>query len=176
MKKIVLRYGLIAGLIVSLFMMIGMLICHKNPDFEGSMVLGYASMLAAFTFIFLGIRKQRNQHGNGSITFGKAFMTGLYIALISSTMYVVVWLIVYYGFMPDFMDKYAEHALKKAADSGASPAELEKMTAEMAGYRDMYKNPLGVILLTYMEILPLGLIVTLISALILKRKPKPENL
>lgn len=176
MKKIVLRYGLLAGLIVSLFMMIGMLICHQNADFEGSMVLGYASMLVAFTFIFLGIRSQRNKHGNGSITFGKAFMTGLYIALISSTMYVITWLVVYYCFMPDFMDKYMEHALKKAAESGASPAEIEKQAAEMATYKDMYKNPLGVILLTYMEIFPLGLLVTLISALILKKKPKPTGL
>lgn len=175
MKKIVLKYGLISGLIVSLFMMIGMLICHKNPDFEGSMILGYASMLVAFSFIFIGIRTQRNQYGNGSITFGKAFTTGLYIALISSTLYVLTWLVVYYCFMPDFMDKYVAHALEQAAKKGASPAELEKMTAEMASYKDMYRSPVGVILLTYMEILPLGLLVTLISALILKKKPKPAG-
>ena len=108
----------------------------------------------------------------GLITFGTAFRVGLYISLIASTMYVGVWLIEYYFFMPDFMDKYADHVLKSAQASGISQVELDKKVLEMQGYKDMYKNPLFVILLTYMEILPIGILITVISALILKRKVK----
>ncbi len=85
-------------------------------------------------------------------------------------MYVAVWLITYYLFLPDFMDRYTAHVLSEAKKDGASPGELNKKVTEMAGFKEMYKNPLLIVLLTYSEILPVGLIVTLISALLLKRK------
>ena len=73
-------------------------------------------------------------------------------------------------FIPDFMDKYTTQVLNQAKSSGASQLELEKKATEMATFKEMYKNPLMVILITYAEILPIGLIVTLTSALLLKRK------
>ena len=94
---------------------------------------------------------------------------GLFISLISSTIYVVGWLINYYCFIPDFMDKYAAAMIAKAKTSGISADELVKKTANMAQMKEWYKNPLLVILMTYVEILPVGLVVTFISALILKR-------
>lgn len=150
------------------------LVCYKDPDFHGSMVLGYTSMLVAFSFVFIGIRNQREKYNGGAITFGKAFLTGSYIALIASTLYVITWLVIYYNFMSDFMEKYSAHVLKQSADGGATAAELEQQAAQMATYKNLYKSPLGVVLLTYMEVLPLGLIVSLISALILKKKVKKE--
>ena len=139
--------------------------------FVGYMLLGYASMLIGFSMIFVGIRSYRNKYNQGVISFGKAFRIGLFIALVASSIYVIVWLIDYYLFIPDFMDRYTTHILNQAKSSGATEAEMVTKTKEMAMYTDMYKNPLFVILLTYAEILPVGLIVSLISALILKRKP-----
>jgi hypothetical protein len=171
MKKIILSYGLIAGFIVTAFMVYATYAMNQNPDFKPSEVMGYAGMLIAFTFVFLGIRNFRNNQNHGSITFGQAFKIGALITLIASTCYVLVWLVEYYCFFPDFMEKYAAMALKHAQESGLSGAELQAKTKEMDRYREWYKNPIFVILLTYMEILPLGLVIALISALILKKKP-----
>lgn len=175
MKKTILINGLIAGFIVAAMMATSILLCYKKSDFEGSMVLGYLGMLLAFSFVFVGIKSYRDKHNSGLITFGKAFKIGLFITLIASTVYVAVWLVEYYFFIPDFMEKYSAYALKKAADSGASAAEIQAQINEMETFKEWYKNPILVVALTYAEILPIGLIVTLISALILKRNQKPES-
>lgn len=170
MKKIIWINGTIAGLIVGAMLAYSTIIYTKTQSYPGSMLIGYASMLIAFSLIFVGIKTYRDKYNGGIISFGKAFTTGLWITLIASSIYVLVWLICYYFFMPDFMDKYVEQMLNDAKTSGASDADIASQRSKMASYQEMYKNPLFVILLTYAEILPVGLVVSLISALILKRK------
>jgi len=172
MKKIVIVFGLIAGLIVSALMLFSIAKCYNSSDFESSMVLGYASMLLAFSFIFVGVKSYRDKHNQGVISFGKAFQIGLFISLIASTLYVVVWLVDYYVFVPDFMDKYSAHMIAEARKAGNSATEVAATVKQMNDYKEMYKNPLFVILLTYAEILPVGLVVSLICSLILKNKLK----
>ena len=87
-------------------------------------------------------------------------------------MYVVVWLFYYYLFVPDYLDKYIPLVLKETAQNSAS--ELAAKTKEMENFKTMYKNPLFVILITYSEVLPVGLAVALISSLILKKKKNME--
>ena len=174
MKKTVFVFGLIAGLIVTAMMIYSTIMLYRDNNFKGSMLLGYAAMIVAFSFIFVGIKNFRDKYNHGVISFGKAFKTGLYITLIASTMYVIVWLIDYYVFIPDFMEKYAACVMNDAKSSGASQTVLDQKAAEMAKYAEMYKNPLFVILLTYAEIFPIGLVIALISALLLKRKVKPQ--
>lgn len=169
MKRIVIICGLIGGTIVSAVMAIAAANCDAS---DGSMVIGYASMLIAFSLIFVGIKNYRNKYNSGIISFGKAFKIGVLITLIAATMYVVTWLIEYYFFIPDFGEKYAALVVNKLKASGASQALVDAKAKEMASFANMYKNPLIVILFTYMEVLPVGLIVTIISALILKRKQK----
>jgi high-affinity Fe2+/Pb2+ permease len=171
MKKIVITYGLIAGAIVSAFMGYGIYTLNNNPNYEGSMLLGYTGMLVAFSFVFIGVKKYRDNQNEGIITFGKALQIGALISLIASTIYVGVWLFEYYCLYPDFMDKYADCMLKKMDTATMTAAEIKVKTDEMKHYKEMYKNPLWVIILTYAEILiPIGLLVPIISALILKRK------
>ena len=176
MKKNVIVCGIISGVIVSALMAIMVATMYENPNFEGNMFLGYASMILAFSLIYVAVKNYRDKYNNGIIKFGKAFLIGLYVSLIASTFYVVTWLIAYYNFVPDFMDKYSEHVIQSAQKSGATQIEIEKQTAEMASMKEMYKNPLFVILMTYMEILPVGLLVSLLVAAILKRRSKPEEL
>ena len=175
MKKTVIVFGLIAGLIVSSFMLFSMTRLADNPDMDHSMWIGYTSMIIAFSFVFVGIRNYRDKYNEGTISFGKAFKTGFFISLIASTMYVVVWLIYYYNFAPDFMDKYSSHVIESMKKEGAPAAEIDAQVAEMAMFKEWYKSPVMVVLLTYVEILPVGLIITLISALILKRREKVEE-
>lgn len=173
MKKIVLSFGLIAGAIVTAMMVVGTYMMYSNPDFKGNDLVGYTTMLIAFAFIFVGVKSYRDKYNGGVISFGKAFKIGLYITLVAATIYVGVWLIEYYLFVPDFMEVYTKCALKRAEESGATAAQLQEQAQSMARYAEWYKNPLFVILLTYSEIVPIGLVVALISALILKRKAKP---
>lgn len=173
MKKVVLTYGLIAGFIVTAFMAYGVYVMDKNPDYEGSMVLGYTAMLVGFSFVFIGIKNYRDKQNNGVITFGKALKIGALISLIASTIYVGVWLFEYYCLYPDFMEKYSGAMLKKMDNGTMTAAEIKAKTKEINMYKEMYKNPLWIIALTYIEILvPIGLLVPIISALILKRNVK----
>ncbi len=175
MKKLVLRFGLLGGLIVAAVMATATLSCYDTGRFEGSMVLGYASMLLAFSLIFVAVKQLRDKHYGGAITFGKAFKTALLITLVTSTVYVLAWLVCYYFFMPDFMEQYTAYMNQKAVTDGSTAAEIAKQQEQMNMYADMYKNPLFVVLLTYMEILPVGLLVSLVAALILRRKEKVTN-
>ena len=136
----------------------------SNPEKEVNMLIGFTVMLLAFIFVVVGIKQQRDAN-NGFISLGNAFLTGFWITLITSTIYVVVWLIILYNFFPNFAEHYTDMAIAKA-----SPDEVAKVTEEMNSFKEMYKNPVMVILFTYVEILPLGIVFSFISALILKKK------
>jgi hypothetical protein len=170
MKKNIIVYGLIAGIVVSTLMLLNV---NSNLDFDRSMLIGYASMLIAFSLVFVGIRNYRNKYNNGVISFGKAFKIGMLIVLVASTLYVTAWLIDYFYFNPDCMDRYCAHTVDELKASGASQADIDKQTKEMANLMTMLKNPFFNAMMAYMEILPVGLVVTLISAFILKRKTLP---
>lgn len=174
MKKIVIVHGLIAGLIVAAMLFITMGIYHRSGNFDGGMWVGYASMLLAFSLVFVGIKNYRDKYNGGVISFGRAFKIGILITLVASTIYVIAWLIDYYCFMPDFGEKYATYMMEKLKSSGASQMEIANQTKEMASFTEMYKNPVMVVLFTYLEILPVGLLITLIASFILKRKVKAE--
>jgi hypothetical protein len=169
MKRNVLIFGSIAGLLIATFMVITVGMCYNDPGFEGNMLVGFSAMLVAFSFVFVGIKNYRDKYSNHTITFGNAFKIGLYISLIASTIYVVVWLVDYYMFIPDFMEKYTEHRLRELKASGVSAADYQTQEADIFKEKELYKNPLIVVLYTYLEVLPIGLVVTLISAAILKK-------
>ena len=172
MKRNILVYGLIAGIVVAVLMLFNVNYLGQagRASYSTSLILGYASMLIAFSLVYVGIRNYRDKYNEGVISFGKAFKIGIMIVLIASTIYVVAWLIDYFFFMPDFMEKYSANMIDKLKASGASQVEIDKQTKEMASFARMYKNPFFNAMMTYVEILPVGLIVTLISSLILKRK------
>lgn len=176
MKQIILRNGLLGGLIVGLVLSAGTLYSYGTGKFEGSMVLGYASMLLAFSFIFVAVKQVRERLCNGSISFGKALKVALLVTLITSTVYVLVWLICYYFFVPDFMEQYSAYMMEKARASGMSARQLAAEADKMKMYSDMYKNPIMIILFTYVEILPVGILVSLVAAALLKKRVKTQVL
>lgn len=176
MKKIILKYGLFASAVVTLTLIITAIIgvdCVMMGPW--GMVVGFGSMLIAFSFIFVAIKAYRDRIGNRSVTFGRALSIGLLISLMASTFYVATWVIEYYTIFPDFMDKYIETTLEQAKQSGLSEAELKAKTIETDQWRETYATPAGIILFTYMEILPLGILVSVIAALILKRKKTDKS-
>src|SRR5690349_14677819 len=130
MKKSILIYGLILGVVISINMVYMVNICYTNPDYESNDILGYAAMIVVFSLIFFGNRKLRDKPSNWFNKVRHGFKMGALIALIGSTMYVVVWLIYYYNFVPDYLDVYIPHALKETARKGATDSELAAKTKD----------------------------------------------
>jgi hypothetical protein len=169
MKRNVLIFGSVAGAIICANMLWMVRTCYTNPEMLGNEIMGYAVMLITFSLTFFGIKNYRDRQLGGRITFGRALGTGSLIVLTAGTMYVLVWIVAYYFFVPDFLDRYAEHVMKDVP-----PSQVAATAQEMESFRELYKNPLYLILFTYAEVLPVGLIVALISSLILKRRA-PKN-
>ena len=174
MRRIVLTFGLIAGAVLSVMMLIQMSFIDRI-GFERGMVIGYTTMVLAFLLVYFGIRSYRDNVGGGRVGFGRAVAIGLLIMSIASACYVATWEVVYFGFMPDFADKYAAHELDRARRSGATAAELAKKTQELAQFREEYRNPLVNVAYTFLEPLPVGLVMTLVSAGILRRPRRRER-
>ncbi|MEO8150274.1 MAG: DUF4199 domain-containing protein [Bacteroidia bacterium] len=173
MKKNILVFGTIAGVIVSTFMGVSMALigCDSENAGNSGMVMGFSAMVVAFSFVFVGIKNYRDKQNGGIITFGKGFFLGLMISLIASTIYVITWAVEYHFFLPDFMDKYSAMQVKQLQASGVSGEAYDEALKSIESASYNYKNnPFYFAMYTYVEILPVGLIVTLISSLILKRK------
>lgn len=174
MRKIILTFGLIAGGILAAMMAITMPLFMKGTlDSSNSEVLGYSTMVLAFLLVFFGIRTYRENVGGGAITFGRAFKVGILITLITCACYVIAWEIIYFNFIPDFADKYAAVSMDHLRAKGASAAELATTQQKMADFKRLYANPLINIGMTFMEVFPVGLIMTLVSAGILRKKTPP---
>lgn len=170
MKKIVLTFGLISGAILGGLGAATLPLTQRGGHFEHAELLGYTIMVLSFLLVFFGIRSYRENVGGGAITFGKGFQVGILVTLIACAMYVLAWEIVYCNFMPDFADKYAAEVLEKMRAKGESAKAIETTTRQMAQFKVMYRNPLINIGMTFLEAFPVGLVVTLVSAGILRRK------
>ena len=175
MKKNILVFGLAAGIILTAYIFsINFISEHLHGETDRA-VAGYTAMIIAFSFIFVGIRNFRDKYNAGVVSFGQACWIGLAISLIGSTCYVASWLVEYYCFMPDYMDKYAAAMLAEAQHSGLSPVALAKKVTEINSMKQMYKSPVVVVLFSYLEVLPVGIVISLITSLILRRR-KPRQL
>lgn len=175
MKRTILVFGLLAGAVVSGLMLVTMQLAKGNPShFEWGMVVGYTTMLLAFTFIFVGIRSYRDRYRQGRLTFGEGFRIGLGIAVIASVFYTLTWAVMYKTIYPNYLQDYTQYALEKMRAEGKTSAEISAAKAEFdrtfADY-DTWPVLLGY---TFLEIFPVGLLVTLVCAGVLRRKTGPR--
>lgn len=177
MKKTIVTFGLISGAVSSL-MMVATVPFADRIGFDKGAVVGYTGIVLSFLLVFFGIRSYRDNVSGGQISFSKAFTVGLGITVISCVCYVVSWEILYFNFLPDFMDKYGAHMVEKAKASGASAAAIQMQVEQAKKFKEMYDNPLINAVLTFIEPFPVGLVITLISAAALRRKAQaggPES-
>jgi len=168
MTRVVLVFGLLAGAVLSVMMVVQAAFIDEI-GFDRGEIIGYTTMVVAFLMVFFGIRSYRDSIYGGTITFWQAVRIGLLITLVASVCYVTTWEVIYYWFAPDFVEKYGAYMVEQARQAGATEQELAAKTAEMARFREMYKNPLINAGMTLIEVFPVGLVVTLISAAILRR-------
>ena len=171
MKKTVLTFGLISGLMISVLMGGSLLLANKIGSGH-SMVLGYTMMVASFLLVYFGIRSYRDNNLAGQISFGRAFACGILIAFITCICYVAMWEILYFNFMPHFMDSYWAAQIQRVQSSGLDPATIATQVAAIRHSAELYQNPLVNMAYTFIEPLPVGLLMTLISAAILRRKAR----
>jgi Protein of unknown function (DUF4199) len=174
MKKVVLVFGLLSGLVSSAVMFLTMPFVKSGALYGTSgYVVGYTSIVLSFLLVFFGIRSYRENAG-GVISFGRGMAVGILITLISCLFYVASWEIIYFKMMPDFGTKYATHAVDSLREKGASDAAIEAKKKEMAKVKAMMDDPLINGAMSFIEPFPVGLLVTLVSAAILrKRNPLP---
>ena len=169
MKRIVLTFGLISGAILAAMMLVTAAFMDRI-GFDKGAVIGYTTMVLAFLMTFFGIKSYRDNVAGGTISFLRALGVGLMITVVATLCYVATWEVVYYKITPDFGDKYAAYAVDQARKSGASQAEVDAKAKEMAAFKESYKNPLVNASYTFLEPLPVGLLLSLISAAVLRRK------
>ena len=175
MKKTVLTFGLISGVVICVLMGGQLLLANKIGSGH-SLLLGYVTMVASFLLIYFGIRSYRDNILAGQISFGRAFSCGILIALITCVCYVIMWEVLYFNFMPHFLDSEWADAIHKAQTSGLDPATTAAKVAAIQRQAQQYQNPFINAAYTFMEPFPVGLLITLISAALLRRKsPTPGN-
>ena len=175
MKKTVLTFGLISGVIISVLMLSTLPFAHQI-GFSRAMIVGYTTMVLSFLLVFFGIRSYRENVGNGRISFGRAFGVGILIMLISCAFYVITWEFMYFFLMPDFLKEYSTYMVENMRASGASAEQINQQVEQMRQFQVLYSNPLINAAFTLLEPLPVGLVMTLISALILRKREPKESL
>lgn len=173
MKKTVLTYGVISGIMISVLMG-GALLLSNRIGSGHSMVLGYTMMVASFLLIYFGIRSYRDNTLGGQISFGRALACGILITLITTVFYVAMWEIVYFNFIPHFMDSYFAAQIHKVQTSGLDPATTAARVVAIQRSQQSYQNPLINAAYTFIEPLPVGLVITFLSAAMLRRKATVE--
>lgn len=174
MKKVVLIFGVIAGLILAGFVFLISGLCASDTiPMENGEIYGYTTMAVALSMIFFGIKSYRDNVGKGKITFWKGIQIGLLITLISSVFYFAgaeAYNITNPGFYDKIMTKFTQMQTDKMKQAGASQEEIDKVLKSAAEMAKAMENPAIFYAICLMEISPVGIIITLISAAILRRK------
>lgn len=169
MLNVILRYGIVAGLIVAAPMLWQMLTWKPgsgNP--LGGMLVGYLTMLVALTAVFLGIKHYRDRVLGGVIRFLPAFGLGLGISVVACGLYVAAWEVSMALSDFDFVGWYSHYMIDAAKSRGATPAEMAQAIAQAQEFEVSYRNPWVRVAYTFAEMFPVGLVVSLISAALLR--------
>ena len=175
MKKTIFTFGLISGVIVVALMFLTLPFTLSKDDFGHGQLLGYTTMIISLSAIYFAIRSYRDNQAGGTITFGKAFLIGLGITAMASILYVIGWKVYSALYMPDFAERYFAHSMQQLEQSGAPAAEIAAKKEEMLQFKELYKNPVIEFGMTLLEIFPVGLVISLLCAALLKRKPKLQT-
>lgn len=170
MKKAILTFGILSGLVSSAFMLATVPFLDKLGHGDKGLIIGYTGMVLSFLLVYFGIRSYRDTTGDGHITFARGFSVGLAITVISCLFYVITWEIVYFNFMPHFLDSYNAQVIAKIKSSGASATQIQAQIDHQNHFMQLYQNPFFNAAMTFIEPFPVGLVMTLISAAILRKK------
>lgn len=167
MFRIMLVYGAIAGVVIISIMIAGMVL-GGGP---GSQVQGYLTMVVVLSLIFVGIKRYRDKTLGGVIKFLPALGLGAGIAAVAGVFYVLSWEVSLHLTDFAFVDAYKEMAIAGYEAKGLTGEALSAKVASLESMMESYRNPVFRIPMTFIEIFPVGLLVALVSAALL-RNPK----
>lgn len=168
MLRAILKYGVIAGLVVGGFEVGTVAAFSGMPPLKYGMLIGYTTMLIALSTVFVGIKQHRDVDRGGVIGFWPAFGVGLGVSFIAGIFYVVAWEAVQAMTHMDFAGSYAQAVIESEKAKGASAEALAKLSADMATFKLQYADPLFRLPMTFVEIFPVGVLVSLVSAGLLR--------
>ena len=171
--RYVIIYGLLSGLVIMAVLLTGLtLVPEGSGGFVRTIWFGYLVMLVALTVVFVGVKRYRDIECGGVIKFGRALLIGLATSGVAALAYVVIWEIYLAATDYAFMSKYVESALRQSQAAGVTGAALAAQRAEMEAFAAQYNSsPLLRVMFTFIEIAPAALLVSLVSAALL-RNPK----
>jgi hypothetical protein len=164
----ILWYGLVAGLVVAIPMNIMMVTMKGHPPLAWGMVFGYVTMLVALSAVFVAIKRYRDTELGGVIHFWPALGLGLGISVVAGIIYVFAWELSLAITHIDFASGYANTLIAEKKAAGVSGEALAQLTAEMDTFKTQYANPLYRMPMTFAEIFPVGVLVSLVSAALLR--------
>jgi len=167
MLRTILIFGVIAGLVVAV-PMFSLMLLGEPGGASHSLFTGYTIMLLAFSMIFIGVKRHRDRTLGGVIRFLPALLVGLGISVVAGIIYVVGWEITLAATNYAFMDDYAAASIEAARAKGKSAADLAAMAAEMEKMKVAYANPAFRMGITFTELFPVGLIVSIVTAALLR--------
>ena len=163
-----LSYGTIAGLLVGVPLFVLTVALHDHPPLPHAVAIGTLTMLIALSTVFVAIKRHRDADLGGVIRFWPAFGLGLGISVVAGIFYVIAWEGALAVTHMDFAASYAKLAIEQQKARGATGEELAKVMADMERFRVQYANPLYRVAMTFGEIFPVGLLVSLVSAGLLR--------
>ncbi len=172
MKKVVLTFGLLSGAVAAAMMFLTLPFAERI-GFDRAMVVGYTIIVISMLFVYFGVRSYRDNVLGGRMTFGAGFRAGLLITLISAVCYVVSWLVMFYGFMPEFAEQYAAYTVESVRSRGGSQLEVDAAIKQGEDAIQLLKNPVTNAAVSFLEPLPVGLLATVISAVVLRKHEAP---
>jgi hypothetical protein len=162
MLRIIALYGTIAGLIVGVPMVVTMVL--TTGEIPHSYIIGYTTMLVALSAVFVAIKRHRDIDLGGVIGFWPALGLGLGISVVAGIFYVLAWELSLAVTHMDFVASYAQMLIAQEKAKGASAAAIAKVTADMQQLKVEYANPLYRLPMTFIEIFPVGVLVSVVSA------------
>jgi hypothetical protein len=163
MGRVVLKFGLIAGAVLATAML-GSMPFQQQIGFEYGMLIGYTSMVLAFLAVYFGVHYYRDTAGGGAITFSRAFGVGMLIVLVATVCYVLTWELIFFKLAPEYGDRMAEYSMQQMQEKGGTPAELAAQQRELEAFMVSYRNPLVNMAWTFIEPLPVGVVIALFVA------------
>lgn len=171
MKKTVLRYGLYASaMIIVIFLVTWLTLNQSGSNYELQEIIGYTGIVLSLSFVFFGIRHYQDHINNGTLTFGQGLKTGLLIVLIPALAFGL-FDVLYVSFAdPEFLDKYTAYQLEKLKAS-LPAASYEVEAAKLKEEMKMFSNPAIQFVAMFLTVFMIGVIITVISALVLRRNP-----